>query len=289
MDSRLAPPHLFHAQFPPRRHLLQRYLVEWLTEVGPELAGDPEFIQGLLFLVEEAATLRCVDNHYEIKWFPSGFHIIEQDEPAGALFLLLSGHADVVREDARGRHLTTRLQPGQFFGEQGIASGLPYAHRNVHVIAADSVCCVVLTARQLAPFQGRGEGARMAPHETGAHSIVTQRGPEVAFGVEDFLQTKLAALAAHRTRFSFRPELLPESMLLDLFGLEYFVRVPVASEAGARAEIQPSSDRGPRRPSLPAQGLGMLGHWLRTALHCAPCPDEPLWPRLQDYPYGRRP
>ena len=57
---------------------------------------------------------------------PSGFLIIEQGEPANALFLLLSGHADVVREDTQGRRdLVARLQPGQFFGEQGIAQRKP--------------------------------------------------------------------------------------------------------------------------------------------------------------------
>jgi LmbE family N-acetylglucosaminyl deacetylase len=41
------PPRLYHAVFPPRRRLLQDYLVEWLTEEGPRFRGDPEFVHTL--------------------------------------------------------------------------------------------------------------------------------------------------------------------------------------------------------------------------------------------------
>jgi CRP-like cAMP-binding protein len=50
---------------------------------------------------------------------PTGFNIVERGEPASALFLLLSGHADFVSEDAQGnRTLVTRLQPGQFLASR---------------------------------------------------------------------------------------------------------------------------------------------------------------------------
>jgi len=115
-----APPRVYHATFPRRRRRLQDHLVRWLTDIGPDFRGDPAFVDGLLAVAEAASTLGYADDHSEVKWFSSGFHIVEQGEPAAALFLLLAGEADVVREDARGRRQwVTRLQPGQFFGEQG--------------------------------------------------------------------------------------------------------------------------------------------------------------------------
>ena len=35
---------------------------------------------------------------------------------------------------------------------------------------------------------------------------------------------KISAIAAYRSQFAFQPELIPTSLLLDLFGVEYFVR-----------------------------------------------------------------
>jgi LmbE family N-acetylglucosaminyl deacetylase len=35
---------------------------------------------------------------------------------------------------------------------------------------------------------------------------------------------KIAAIAAYRSQFAFQPDLIPTSLLLDLFGIEYFIR-----------------------------------------------------------------
>jgi LmbE family N-acetylglucosaminyl deacetylase len=223
-----ARPGLYHAMFPPRRRLLQDHLVRWLTEEGPEFRGDPEFVHGLLLLVQEASALRYVDDHCEIRWFPSGFPIVEQGEPATALYLLLAGHVEVVREDAEGRReLIARLQPGQFFGEQGIARRKP---RNAHVIAADGATCLVLMPRQPTLFEARGEGAAPPVRETVANTSSVDDGIAVRLSVEEVLDRKLQALAAYRSQFPIRPDMLPESVFFDLFGVEYFLPV----QPGAR-------------------------------------------------------
>jgi LmbE family N-acetylglucosaminyl deacetylase len=228
-SSTYARPHLYHALFPHRRRLLQDHLVRWLTEEGPDFRGDAEFVHGLLLLAEEATALRYVDDHYEVRWFPSGFGIVEQGEPANALYLLLSGHADVVREDTEGRReLVTRLHPGQFFGEQGIARRKP---RNADVIAADSATCLVLMPRQPTLFQARGDGGRPVLVETAANMDGDHTEIVVRLEAEEVLDGKLRALAAYRSQFPIRPDMLPASMFLDLFGVEYFQPVHAIADA----------------------------------------------------------
>jgi LmbE family N-acetylglucosaminyl deacetylase len=230
-----AQPRLYHAVFPPRRRLLQDYLVNWLTEQGPEFRGDAEFVHGLLLLAEEASALRYVDDHREVRWYPSGFPIVEQGEPATALYLLLSGYADVVREGDDGtRNLIARLQPGQFFGEQGIARRKP---RNAHVIAADSATCLVLCPRQPTLFEARGEAVRSMEDDTAADSPVAGDAFAMHLTVEEVLQRKLPALAAYRSQFPFRPDMLPESVFLDLFGVEFFQVVENERSAPSHASI----------------------------------------------------
>jgi LmbE family N-acetylglucosaminyl deacetylase len=224
------PPRLYHAIFPPRRRLLRDHLVKWLIEVGPEFRGDSEFVHGLLLLAEEASALRYIDDYLEVKWFPTGFNILEQGEPASALFLLLSGHADVVREDAQGqRTLVTRLLPGQFFGEQGIARRKPH---NAHVIAADSATCLVLTPRQPTLFEGRGESAPALTLGTRLDSTRKGSGAAICLDVKDFMDAKLQALAAYRSQFPIAPDMLPAEIFHDLFGAEYFVYVQSLDRAG---------------------------------------------------------
>jgi len=221
--SAYLPPRLYHAVFPHRRLLLLDHLVKWLIEEGPAFKGDPEFVHGLLLLAEEASSLHYVEDHFEIKWFPAGFSIIEQGEPATALFLLLSGRVDVVREDTHGtRQFVAQLVPGQFFGEQGIASGMP---RNAHVIASESATCLVFSPTQPTLFEGRGVGARHVSSGGVEPADMDLFGVTTRIDAGEFLQSKLHAIAAYRSQFAFRPDMLPEGIFRDLFGVEYYSRI----------------------------------------------------------------
>ena len=217
------PRRLYHAAFPRRGLLLQERLVTWLIDQGPDFKGDPAFVDGLLALAEQAASLKYVDDHHEVKWFPSDFSIVEQGEPATALFLLLAGHADVLREDeACTRRFVTRLVPGQFFGEQGIASRSP---RNAHVVAVGGAACLVLSPRRPTLFEGRGEGARLVSREAAGSADVAVGDATVGVDVTEFLRPKLTAIAAYRSQFPLRPDMLPATIFRDLFGFEYFTAV----------------------------------------------------------------
>ena len=85
-------------------------------------------------------------DHLHVDWFPAGSFIVEQGEPACELFCILSGSVVVVVEQDDGQ-MSERgsFSAGCFFGEDGLATGLP---RNVHVIARDDVTCLVLAPTQ---------------------------------------------------------------------------------------------------------------------------------------------
>jgi LmbE family N-acetylglucosaminyl deacetylase len=85
--------------------------------------------------------------------------------------------------------------------------------------------CLEFSPAESAPYLGRGAGADL-----------TGPIPELALGQEALgeattridvsvvIDRKIAAIAAYRSQFAFQPELIPTSLLLDLFGVEYFVR-----------------------------------------------------------------
>ncbi|HEY2592270.1 MAG TPA: PIG-L family deacetylase [Chloroflexota bacterium] len=231
------PCELYHAGFPRRGLLLMERLAEWLVDQDPEFKGDAAFLDGLVVLAEQASSLKFVDDHLEIKWFPSEFTIVEQGESATALFLLLAGHADVVREDETGtRRHVARLTPGQFFGELGVATRRP---RNAHVVASGDATCLVLSPREPTLFEGRGQGARLVSLGSDRSADAETADDTIRVDVSEFIQPKLEAITAYRSQMPLRPDMLPATIFQDLFGAEYFTRVfkaPIARRHACRRE-----------------------------------------------------
>ena len=218
-----APAALYYAHFPQHQRRLLDRMVHWLVGQEERFRGDVGFVKALLHIAEGARDLRSISDHIETSWFPAGTFVIEQGEAATTLYLILSGEAEAVREhDDGSTEILGRLEPGQFFGEMGIAAGKP---RNAHVIAHTDLTCLEFSPAEPAPYLGRGAGADL-----------TGLVPELQFGQEELGQAttridvaavidrKIAAIAAYRSQFAFQPELIPTSLLLDLFGVEYFVR-----------------------------------------------------------------
>ncbi|HWQ15905.1 MAG TPA: PIG-L family deacetylase [Roseiflexaceae bacterium] len=219
-----APGKLYHSHFPRSRLLLLERLVQWLMGHEARFRGSYDFIRALLLLAEETNLLGYAADHVDVQWYPPGFYIIEQNEPASKLYLILSGQAEAIREDPDGAlHPLERLQPGAFFGEQGLAHHKP---RNAHVVAVDSVTCLVFAPSAPTAFAGRGATAS-ADLET--HISQSQEelcgGATTCIDVRDFVGQKMAAIAAHRTQYPLEPDMLPLSMLQEMMGREYFVRV----------------------------------------------------------------
>jgi LmbE family N-acetylglucosaminyl deacetylase len=226
------PDRLYYAHFPQNRLQFSQQLVRWLVSFEDRFLGSLDFVNALMLLSEETTMLRFTNDHVDIDWFPAGFYIVEQGEPPDKLFLILSGKAEVVHEDAHGNlHQKDTLGPGRFFGEDGLAYDQP---RSAHVIAAESVTCLVLSPEEPALFAGRGEGAKFTGQDDDDSDAGEARpenavpDPEIAttrIDVRDFVEQKIGALAQHRTQFPIQPDMFPLPMLQDLFGREFFVQV----------------------------------------------------------------
>jgi len=223
-----SPEQLYHSHFPPKPQLLLDQLVKWLVQAEKRFQGNLDFAYALLLLCEEASLLHYSRDHVAVSWYPTGFSIVEQGEAAGSLYLILSGRVDVIRESAGGtQQALARLGPGSFFGEEGLAYQRP---RNAHVVAAESVTCLVLSPEAPTAFLGRGEDA----HLTGATKVDEQDEKQVmaditCIDVGPFLQHKIEAITAHRSQFPIQPNMLPHTILQELMGQEYFVRVSTAT------------------------------------------------------------
>ncbi len=231
------PARLYHSYFPPKRQLLLEQLVQWLVQAEQRFRGTLDFAYALLLLCEEATLLRYSSDHFDIKWYRSGFSIIEQGEAADSLYLILSGTADVIRETADGTlQMLARLDPGDFFGEEGLAHKNP---RNAHVVAAEDVTCLVFSPSAPTAYLGRGEDAHLA----GISGVNEQEelhtmGATTCIDVGPYVQQKIEAIAAHRSQYAIEADMLPLSILQELMGREYFVRVHPTPEI--ETELLPS-------------------------------------------------
>ncbi|MCB0224683.1 MAG: PIG-L family deacetylase [Anaerolineae bacterium] len=219
------PDRLYYSYFPRKPRLLADRLVQWLVALRRRFQGTADFGHALLIFSEEATMLGYVSDYVETSWFPAGFTIIEQDEPASKLYLILSGEVTVYREDNEGeRHVLARVGPGHFFGEEGLAYRQP---RNAHVVAEGNVTCLVFSPQTPTNFAGRGVGAQLVDAVAADNLNQTESLPDdiASVDVTPYVPQKVAALAAHQTQFPFKSDLLPLPILRELFGYEYFVPV----------------------------------------------------------------
>jgi LmbE family N-acetylglucosaminyl deacetylase len=245
---------LYHAVFPPRRTCMAEELARWIAASG-QRAADPAALQAIALFTGESATMRLARDDVRTQWFPPGTCVIEQGEPASALYLILNGTADALLEHPGGQltHVR-RMRAGEFFGEHGLVTG----HGAEHVVARDSLTCLVLSRTPITPYAGRGAGATGAAEPSAAD---TPPGT-YAVDVTSCLHRKLAALARHRTQYPIVTTMLPESLLQQMLGTEFFRRIadcsPDAASGRAKAPhsrwlVGRPSPRYPRRhPDLNA-------------------------------------
>lgn len=224
------PARLYHSHFPRSRIVLADRLARWLVGLNARFKGTGNFGQALSLFAEETTTMRYANDFTDVNWFPPGVTILEQGEPASGLYLVLTGEVDVIQDAEDGsRHRLARLGAGEFFGELAVASG---GVRNANVVAVDAVTCLVLSPSAPTAFAGRGTDARFIG-SAGDEMDGDGPGPRAttAIDVARYVDRKITALAAHRTQFPIDHGMFPESMLRDMFGTEYFVRVRPPMEA----------------------------------------------------------
>lgn len=218
------PARLYYSYFPRSRQLLSERLAQWLVKLNKRFHGSVDFAHALLLFSEESTMLGYSSDYFELAWFPKGFYVVEQGEPATKLYLILSGWAEVMHEDEAGNLETlARIGPGAFFGEEGLAYHQP---RNAHVVAIENITCLVFAPEEPSNFAGRGAEAELTDAPIGEWAGQQDYGKATTcIDVSDYVGQKVAAMAAHRTQFSLDPGLFPLEMFRDLFGQEYFVRV----------------------------------------------------------------
>ena len=223
-------PRLFHCHRPRSRMLLGDRLAKWVVQLTTRFKGTKDFVHALSVFSREATSLGYAADLVNVEWFPAGSYLVEQGEPATTMYFLLSGQVEIRREGEDGLvRVVDRSGPGEFIGEQGIATGRP---RNAHVVAVDDVTSLTFLAADRVPFDARGGhpellGTRVLPSGDQIDAAVTTR-----IDVSGFVDQKIRATAAHRSQYPIDPSMFPESILREMFGAEYFIQVLPERELG---------------------------------------------------------
>jgi LmbE family N-acetylglucosaminyl deacetylase len=254
---------LYHALFPPRRTSMAEELAHWITDSG-QRATDPAALRAIALFTGESATMRLARDDVRVEWFPPGTCVIEQGEPANALYLILNGTADrlLTQRDGQVAH-RRQMQTGDFFGEVGLVVG----RRPAHVVARDSLTCLVISRALVTPYAGRGTDATSAAHPPAA----TVPPGTCAVDATGHLHRKLGALARHRTQYPIVPSMLPHSLLQKMLGTEFFRNATGGSGATVARRANPPRPRRPAgRPSMryqrrPSWKATTRGAWCRLS------------------------
>lgn len=229
-----APNSLYYATFPQNDRLLMQLLVQWLSGLDNQFRGTDEFTHALMLFADESGMLGYASDHLEVEWYPRGFYVIEQDEPATSLYLILSGSIDIyIEQDNGDMQFIETHSPGTFIGESGIAYGAP---RNAHCVAAENTTCLVFSPGAPTNFAGRGEDAQFAVETEQTTKTSTTAAGITSLNVEAFIDHKVSALSQHRSQYPITPDLFPKSILEEVLGHEHF-RLRWTSESKAPAKL----------------------------------------------------
>lgn len=213
---------LFHCHLPRSRMLLRDRLAEWVVELTTRFKGTQDFVRALSVFSREATALGYAADFVTVEWFPSGSYIIEQGETATKMYFLLSGQVEIRREGDDGRvRVVDRSGPGEFIGEEGIATGQP---RNAHVVAVDDVTSLTFLASPV-PFEGRGVPAQHLQTRSLPSGDQIDARVSTCIDVSAFVGQKIRATAAHRSQYPIDPGMFPDQILREMFGVEYFIQV----------------------------------------------------------------
>lgn len=220
--SSSTPTRLFHCHRPQSRMLLRDRLAAWVVEMTTRFEGTKDFVHALSVFSRETTSLGFAGDFVDVEWFPAGTYLVEQGEPATTMYLLLSGHVEIRREDDDGRlRVVDQSRAGQFVGEEGIASGRP---RNAHAVAVDDV--TTLTFSTSAPITVRGPQAGTEPAtRLLASGDRIDATVDTCIDVSAYVGHKIRAVAAHRSQYPIDPGLFPEPLLHEMFGVEYFTQI----------------------------------------------------------------
>jgi LmbE family N-acetylglucosaminyl deacetylase len=214
---------LFHCHRPQSRMLLRDRLAEWVVEMTTRFKGTKDFIHAMSVFSREATALGYAADFVNVEWFPAGTYVIEQGAVAATMYLILSGHVEIRREDGNGDvRLLNVLGAGQFVGEEGIATGSP---RNAHVVAADDVTTLTFSTSAAIGVDGPGAQVQLLHTRALPSGDRIDARVDTCVDVSDYVGHKIRATAAHRSQYPIDPSMFPPDMLREMFGLEYFIQI----------------------------------------------------------------
>lgn len=214
---------LFHCSPPRSRMLLRKHLADWLVQMPNRFEGKADFVRALWVFSREATLLGYVGDLVDVEWFPADSYLIEQGQAATSMYFLLSGHVEIRREGEDGRvRVVARSGPGEFVGEQGVATGRP---RNAHVVAVDDVTSLTFSAAGHDPMGAGAEQPPLHPTRSLASGDKVDESVTTCIDVSEFVGHKIRATAAHRTQYPIAPSMFPDPILREMFGVEYFTQV----------------------------------------------------------------
>jgi LmbE family N-acetylglucosaminyl deacetylase len=217
------PIRLFHCHRPLSRMLLRDRLAEWVVDLTSRFKGTSDFVRALSVFSRETSALGYSADFVTVEWFPSGSYLVEQGEAATVMHFLLSGSVEIRREGEDGHlRVVDRSGPGEFIGEQGIATGRP---RNAHVVALDDVTTLTFSAPGPTSLDGGGERGLLPSTRSLPSGDRIDAAVDTCIDVSDFVGHKIRATAAHRSQYPIDPEMFPAPVLREMFGDEYFTRV----------------------------------------------------------------
>ncbi len=231
-------PSLYYSVFPRQHKMINHHLAHWLAASETPFAGSPTFVRALALLAEEAVLMGYADDALDVQWYPAGFSIVEQGEAATGLYLIISGHAEVIHEETDGVRHVSQLGPGDFFGADAMAQQRLHG---ASLVATETTTCLTLSTTAATAFDGRGGNTQLS---TVAPVSLVDEGYKAVehtqMDVTRHVDRKVAALAAHRTQFLTEPDMLPSSLWTELFGVEYFtpVRLSAVGDWVAAAQSQ---------------------------------------------------
>lgn len=214
---------LFHCHLPRSGMLLRDRLAHWVVELSARFKGTKDFVRAMSVFSREATGLGYIADFVNLEWFPSGSYLVEQGEAATTMLFLLAGNVEIRREGDDGRvRVVDRSGPGEFIGEQGIATGQP---RNAHVVAVDDVTTLTFSASEPLPIDGRGAAAQLLRTRSLPSGDQIDAGVSTCIDVSDFVGHKMRAIAAHRSQYPIDPGMYPDQIFREMFGVEYFTQV----------------------------------------------------------------
>ncbi|WP_197029032.1 PIG-L family deacetylase [Blastococcus sp. URHD0036] len=237
-----SPVRLFHCHLPRSRMLLRDRLAGWVVELTTRFKGTKDFVRALSVFSRETTALGYAADFVSVEWFPAGSYLVEQGEEATSMYFLLSGEVEIRREGEDGQvRVVDRSGPGEFIGEAGIATGRP---RNAHVVALDDVTSLTFLASEpITVDRHRDEPGPLLTRALASGDLIDAR-VSACIDVTDFVGAKIRATAAHRSQYPIDPAMFPESILREMFGVEYFVQVLPERELDTSLLREGSSARG---------------------------------------------